>query len=51
MNWNFRATTIATSKIPMDWMEQGKFMAYHIIYLAKTNNNPPCLLENMDQTR
>jgi hypothetical protein len=35
----------------MDWMEQGKFMAYHVVYLAKTNNNPPCLLENINQTR
>jgi hypothetical protein len=51
MNWNFRATIIATSKIPMDWMEQGEFMVYHVIYFAKTNNNPPCLFEYINQTR
>jgi hypothetical protein len=44
MNWSFRVATIVVSKMPMDWMEQGKFMAYYVAYIAKTYNIPPCLL-------
>lgn len=46
MNWNFRIVNTVASKMPMDWMEQGKFVVYRVVYLVKTNNIPPCLLMN-----
>jgi hypothetical protein len=49
MNWSFKVVIIVVSKMPMDWMEQGKFMAYYVAYLAKTYNIPPCLLVNIGQ--
>jgi hypothetical protein len=47
MNWNFRVANITTSKMPMDWMEQGKFAMYLVAYLAKTFDIPPRLLVNL----
>lgn len=51
MNWNFRVANTIASKMPMDWMEQGKFVVYCVDYLAKTYNIPPHLLVNVDRTR
>ncbi len=49
MNWNFKVGNTTASKMPMDWMEQGKFMVYRVAYCAKTYNIPPCLFVNIDQ--
>jgi hypothetical protein len=49
MNWSFRVDIITVSKMQMDWMERGTFMAYYVAYLAKTYNIPPCFLVNTDQ--
>jgi hypothetical protein len=51
MNWNFKVVNTTPSKMPMDWMEQRKFVVYRVNYLAKTYNIPPHLLVNIDHTR
>lgn len=51
MNWNFRVVNTTASKMPMDWMEQGKFVVYCVNYLAKTYNILPHLLLNIGYTR
>ncbi len=28
MNWTFKASTTIVNKLPTDWQEKGKFMAY-----------------------
>jgi len=49
MNWYFHMATTATSKMSTNWHEQGKNMAYWIIYFMKLYSIPPCLVVNNDQ--
>jgi hypothetical protein len=50
MNWTwFKASTTIDSKLLEDQQEKGKFMAYHVAYLAKTYYIPPSLVVNSDQ--
>jgi hypothetical protein len=46
MNWTFRANIIVT-KLPTNWQEKGKFMVYHVVYLAKAYDIPPHMLSIM----
>jgi len=48
INWNFRVGNTIASIMPMDWMEQRKFMVYCVAYCAKIYNIPPHLLVNID---
>jgi hypothetical protein len=50
MNCNFRTGTIATSKLPSDWKQQGQDMGYIVAYLAKIYDIFPTLMVNNDQT-
>jgi len=49
MNWTFKVNIIIVSKLPLDWQEQGRYMAYHVTYLTKTYDIPPSLVVNNDQ--
>jgi len=37
-------------KLPLNWEEQGRFMTYRVIYIAKAYNIPPSLVVNSDET-
>ncbi len=50
MNWTLKASTTCTSKLPVDWQEKGKFIAYHVAYLVKAYDIPPSFVVNSDQT-
>ena len=50
MNWTIRKGTTVTSKLPLDWMEQGLNMNYRVAYLAKVYSIPSSLVVNLDQT-
>jgi len=50
MNCSFRTGTIATSKLPSDWKQQGRNMGYIVAYLAKIYDIFPTLMVNNDQT-
>jgi len=50
LNWSYRASTIATSKLPKDYELQGKIMAQRCAYLIKVHNIPQELVVNIDQT-
>ena len=50
LNWNYRASTTSTGKLPKDFEEQDKAMIQHCAYLVKVHNIPQELVVNSDQT-
>jgi hypothetical protein len=48
MNWTFNVSITSTSKLPLDWEEQGNFTAYHVAHLTKAYSIPPSLVVNSD---
>jgi hypothetical protein len=49
MDWSFRRGTTAASKLPRDWMEQGKKMAMSIASHMQSYGVHPSLVINFDQ--
>ena len=50
MNWTIRKGITATSKLPLDWMEQELNMNYRVAYIVKVFGIPSSLVVNSDQT-
>ncbi len=51
MSWTYQIATIATSKLPTNWVTQGLTMAYKVTYLAKSYLIPLAFVVNSNQTR
>ena len=50
LKWSYRCATIACGKLPLDWQQQGPYMAYRATYLVKAYDIPQALVVNTDQT-
>jgi len=50
MNSTFKISTTTIGKLPLNWEEQRRFMAYHVTYITKAYKIAPSLVVNNDQT-
>jgi NMD protein affecting ribosome stability and mRNA decay len=49
LNWSFKASTIATSKLLAKYADQGKTMVYRVAYLVRLYSISKPLVINYDQ--
>ncbi len=50
LEWTWKRATMAASKLPENWEQEGDEMAFRVFALCKTKGIPPELVCNSDQT-